>query len=463
MARACLGFDRRTTQVPQSFSNTESIAACALMSHSLSGRSQEPLLAFVTSTRLFQRARYNPVFFSLDPSTSATTTLSSVNSSAPSQCPTTILWLCFDAFMLKIIWAMPFLPVVAGSSTPPGTKLATIFIPTSFGWAAGDVSLAAYIRSTLAKLESKDPDVSTLGAVMAFLYVIYIVLYSLLSAVLGNWVHAYLKKNKPIVDTVAAAREALKYVGGVQFTHPWSRPLPTSHPPAPWATPALAQQPLVLHTARAGDGFGFECRLGRLLRLVGMWLSPKPRRICWRKQRIPCRRCRAPGNTGGTREACRSLGVVVLVCERQISPSYHAHLGQALFMEDADTARVELGCGTASVRRGGGALTCCRIAVPAKLFVRSHRSHRDPQGRALARQRCADVIRQRFSNHPKLKVPSVVMGSNVTVFLFPVSVHTCLIAEHTSLNNVVDTVVFVGTYPNRSPAATFVYNVTTVC
>jgi hypothetical protein len=38
----------------------------------------------------------------------------------------------------------------------------------SFGWAAGDVSLAAYIQSTLAKLENIDPDVSALGAVMAF-------------------------------------------------------------------------------------------------------------------------------------------------------------------------------------------------------------------------------------------------------------------------------------------------------
>ncbi|KAJ7925659.1 hypothetical protein B0H13DRAFT_1115675 [Mycena leptocephala] len=46
--------------------------------------------------------------------------------------------------------------------------------------------------------------------------------------------------------------------------HPWSRPLPTSHPPAPWTTPVLAQRSLVLWTARASNGFGFECRQGRL-------------------------------------------------------------------------------------------------------------------------------------------------------------------------------------------------------
>jgi hypothetical protein len=126
--------------------------------------------------------------------------------------PTPIPWLRFDAFMLNIVWVMPFLPIVAGSVNSAWyvtlqlsflqkytfnqliiayRKLAAIFIPISFGWAAGDVSLAAYIQSTLAKIESKEPDVSTLGAVMAFLYVTYIVLYAVLSAVLGNWVDAY--------------------------------------------------------------------------------------------------------------------------------------------------------------------------------------------------------------------------------------------------------------------------------
>jgi hypothetical protein len=56
------------------------------------------------------------------------------------------------------------------------------------------VSLAAYIQATLARMESKDPDVSALGAVMAFLYVNYIVLYAILSAVLGNWVDAYVSQ-----------------------------------------------------------------------------------------------------------------------------------------------------------------------------------------------------------------------------------------------------------------------------
>jgi hypothetical protein len=63
----------------------------------------------------------------------------------------------------------------------------------------------------LAKLENIDPDVSALGAVMAFLYVTYIVLYAVLSAVLGRWVDKELTSG-------TSAREVLKYVGGVQFT-----------------------------------------------------------------------------------------------------------------------------------------------------------------------------------------------------------------------------------------------------
>jgi hypothetical protein len=103
----------------------------------------------------------------------------------------------------------------------------------AYGWAAGDVSLAAYIQGTLTRMESTDKDVSALGAVMAFLYVTYIVVYvslllpidgvswakeltlpfikAVLSTVLGNWVDTYLDKGH-------SAREALKFVGGVQYS-----------------------------------------------------------------------------------------------------------------------------------------------------------------------------------------------------------------------------------------------------
>jgi len=81
--------------------------------------------------------------------------------------PTPIPFLRLDALALNLVWVLPFIAATKGDVTG-AWKVAACFIPISFGWAAGDVSLAAYIQSTLAKLENIDPDVSALGAVMAF-------------------------------------------------------------------------------------------------------------------------------------------------------------------------------------------------------------------------------------------------------------------------------------------------------
>lgn len=83
------------------------------------------------------------------------------------QIQTPIPWLRLDALALNIVWILPFIAVTRGQ-VAGAWKIAACFIPISFGWAAGDVSLAAYIQSTLAKMENVDPDVSALGAVMAF-------------------------------------------------------------------------------------------------------------------------------------------------------------------------------------------------------------------------------------------------------------------------------------------------------
>lgn len=67
---------------------------------------------------------------------------------------TPIVWLGLDALLLLIIWYISFY-------YPPPDQveyawiIATIFIPISFGWAAGDVSLGAYIQSPLSQLEKK--------------------------------------------------------------------------------------------------------------------------------------------------------------------------------------------------------------------------------------------------------------------------------------------------------------------
>ena len=84
-------------------------------------------------------------------------------------------------------------------------------MPISFGWAAGDVSLAAYIQACLARREDESAHVSALGAVMAFLYTKYIVLYAIMQPLLGKYVDEY-------VEHGGRPQSALKNIASVQFT-----------------------------------------------------------------------------------------------------------------------------------------------------------------------------------------------------------------------------------------------------
>ncbi|TEB33902.1 hypothetical protein FA13DRAFT_1730187 [Coprinellus micaceus] len=128
-----------------------------------------------------------------------------------SRVPTPIPWLRFDALALNIVWVLPAFAKIATKDVTWAWKIAGCFIPISMGWAAGDVSLAAYIQSTLSQAEYQHPRVSPLGAVMAFLYATYIVLNAVLSTVLGTVFDADTKKNGKIYDSLIT-------VGGVHFT-----------------------------------------------------------------------------------------------------------------------------------------------------------------------------------------------------------------------------------------------------
>ncbi|CAD6920843.1 unnamed protein product [Tilletia controversa] len=130
--------------------------------------------------------------------------------------PTPMPWLRLDAILLMLVWVLPYINLER-NSVKSAWRLAGIFLPVSYGWAAGDVSLAAYIQSTLAKMESQDKDVSALGAVMAFLYVLYIVIYALISTFLGRWVDSQINGAKGAA-AVGPAKNALVYVAGVHFT-----------------------------------------------------------------------------------------------------------------------------------------------------------------------------------------------------------------------------------------------------
>ncbi|ETI24339.1 hypothetical protein G647_03708 [Cladophialophora carrionii CBS 160.54] len=124
-------------------------------------------------------------------------------------------WLRLDSLMLLIVWYLPYWYPVRGDVNE-AWRVAGTFIPISFGWAAGDVSLAAFIQASLARLEAENTEVSALGAVMAFLYSTYIVIYAVCSPLLGRY-----------IDSVYAStggsdggdiHRAIRNVGGVQFT-----------------------------------------------------------------------------------------------------------------------------------------------------------------------------------------------------------------------------------------------------
>lgn len=124
---------------------------------------------------------------------------------------TPIPWLRLDSVMLLVVWYL-------SSWYPPKGELKQAFvvfasfIPVSFGWAAGDVSLAAYIQAALARRESSTRNVSALGAVMAFLYSTYIIIYAIASPLLGKYVDRVSKANNDDIHS------AVRNFAGVQFT-----------------------------------------------------------------------------------------------------------------------------------------------------------------------------------------------------------------------------------------------------
>ncbi|PPQ82284.1 hypothetical protein CVT25_008434 [Psilocybe cyanescens] len=125
---------------------------------------------------------------------------------------TPLPWLRLDALLLNIVWILPHFSTRATNDVTWAWKIAGCFIPISWGWAAGDVSLAAYIQSSLSSdPKFKHANVSALGAVMAFLYSTYIVLNAVFSSVLGKVFDKDFTKNGNIIYS-------LKMVGGVHFS-----------------------------------------------------------------------------------------------------------------------------------------------------------------------------------------------------------------------------------------------------
>ncbi|KAL2127591.1 hypothetical protein VTI74DRAFT_10446 [Chaetomium olivicolor] len=124
-------------------------------------------------------------------------------------------WLRLDALMLLIVWYIPFWHPPAGQVGQAWIVAAT-FAPISYGWASGDVSLAAYIQASLARIESQNKNVSALGAVMAFLYSFYIVTYAVLGTVLGRYLDGVYNRSGGLDG--GEVRSGLVYTTGVQTT-----------------------------------------------------------------------------------------------------------------------------------------------------------------------------------------------------------------------------------------------------
>jgi hypothetical protein len=75
-------------------------------------------------------------------------------------------FLRFDAMALLIVWVLPsYISKIVPNQSVWAWKIAGMFVPV--GWASGDVSLAAFIQASLARIESEDSEVSALGAVMS--------------------------------------------------------------------------------------------------------------------------------------------------------------------------------------------------------------------------------------------------------------------------------------------------------
>jgi hypothetical protein len=124
-------------------------------------------------------------------------------------------WLRLDALMLLIVWYIPYWRPPPGQVTQAWAVAGT-FLPISFGWAAGDVSLAAYIQASVARLESKNKNVSALGAVMAFLYSFYIITYAVAGTLLGRYLDGVY--NSTGGSNGGSISGGLVYTVGVQFT-----------------------------------------------------------------------------------------------------------------------------------------------------------------------------------------------------------------------------------------------------
>ncbi|KAI8852755.1 hypothetical protein BC829DRAFT_373570 [Chytridium lagenaria] len=127
------------------------------------------------------------------------------------QVKTPIPFLRLDAILILVVWVLPFITVDKSNAIQTAWKLAPMMAIISVGWAAGDISLSAYVQSRLSKLEFTDPYTSPLSAVMSFLYASYLIIYFILTNIMGVIRDTYVSQGKSM-------RELYIWIGGVFMT-----------------------------------------------------------------------------------------------------------------------------------------------------------------------------------------------------------------------------------------------------
>ena len=101
----------------------------------------------------------------------------------------------WDALVLNFTWLFYNVVTPASCLCDPANAagiMAAIMMFISAGWSAGDVSLSAYIQANIPKIKTPGVKIANaLPSVMSFLYVLYIIIYAVISPMIGVWLDAF--------------------------------------------------------------------------------------------------------------------------------------------------------------------------------------------------------------------------------------------------------------------------------
>ena len=96
--------------------------------------------------------------------------------------------------------------------------MAAVMLCISAGWAAGDVSLSAFIQRQVQNATGTVNDENALPSVMSFLYVLYIVIYAVLSPMIGNWLDGISRGGMTYIEAKTCASNKAKTYSTAEVT-----------------------------------------------------------------------------------------------------------------------------------------------------------------------------------------------------------------------------------------------------